>query len=177
MRDRFIELLCDIECNGEDWNNGGCALRKNERCIKIDNLDMCMIGCIADNLLANGVIVPPCKVGDKVYHIAKCDDFHAELDGTLYDSLGGIGSATGYYCPCELRNNCPFDDEEEFECENQKSKLAIFEDEVNGFIIGKYEETIILLYYTGNEYMHNFGKTVFLTREEAEKALAERSAE
>ena len=26
---------------------------------------------IADHLLANGVIVPPCKVGDKVYRIAK----------------------------------------------------------------------------------------------------------
>jgi hypothetical protein len=67
MRDRLIELLCDIECKGEDFRNGGCAFRKDERCIKIDNLDMCMIGCIADNLLANGVIVPPCKVGDYVH--------------------------------------------------------------------------------------------------------------
>lgn len=130
---------------------------------------------IVESLLANGVIVPPCKVGDTVYHIAKCADFHSELDGTLYDIYGGIGSATGYYCPCELRNNCPFDNEENFDCEKQKSKLAIFEDEVKGFIIGEYEETIILLDYTGNEYIHKFGKTVFLTREDAKRALAERS--
>ena len=128
---------------------------------------------LIDKLLANGVIVPPCKVGDTVYHIAKCADFHSELDGTLYDIDGGIGSATGYYCPCELRNNCPFDNEEDFDCEKQKSKLVIFEDEVKGFVIGEYEETIILLDYTGNEYIHEFGKTVFLNREEAEKALEE----
>ena len=127
--------------------------------------------------LKSRIVELPCAVGDTVYHIAECGNFHAELDGTLYDSLGGIGSATGYYCPCELRNNCPFDpfdNEEDFDCEKQKSKLAIFEDEVKGFIVGEYEETIILLDYTGNEYIHNFGKTVFLSREEAEKALKEK---
>ena len=32
------------------------------------------INAIADYLIANGVVVPPCKVGDKVYHI--CNVFN-----------------------------------------------------------------------------------------------------
>lgn len=47
MRDRLIELL-----NGATDKNG----------IYLDK--------IADYLLANGVIVPPCKVGDNVYIIS-----------------------------------------------------------------------------------------------------------
>ena len=43
-------------------------------------------------------VVLPCKIGDTVYHIAKCRDFSKVLDGTLYDSNGGYGTATGYYC-------------------------------------------------------------------------------
>ena len=41
-------------------------------------------------------VVLPCKIGDTVYHIAKCRDFSKVLDGTLYDSNGGYGTATGY---------------------------------------------------------------------------------
>ena len=48
MRDRLIELLMDSEAfNDAD----GKADAKH----------------IADHLLANGVIVPPCKVGDTIY--------------------------------------------------------------------------------------------------------------
>jgi hypothetical protein len=31
------------------------------------------LGIYADHLLANGVIVPPCKVGDKVFYIDTCE--------------------------------------------------------------------------------------------------------
>ena len=47
-RDRLIELIQDAV--------NGCARHWAE--------------IIADHLLANGVIVPPCKVGDRVYYIA-----------------------------------------------------------------------------------------------------------
>ena len=47
MRERMIELIQDAV--------GGCARHLAE--------------IIADHLLANGVIVPPCKVGDTVYYI------------------------------------------------------------------------------------------------------------
>lgn len=50
MRDRLIEL---VKGNPDIWMSD----RASEM--------------IADYLLANGVIVPPCKVGDTVYRIAK----------------------------------------------------------------------------------------------------------
>jgi hypothetical protein len=37
---------------------------------------MCQIGAIAEHLLANGVIVLPCKVGDIIYALTyDCDDY------------------------------------------------------------------------------------------------------
>ena len=114
----------------------------------------------------------PCEIGETVYHITICKEFQHELDGTLYDSSGGYGTATGYYCPCEIRDNCPFDDKDDFCCEKQKDKLAIFEDEVKGFDIGEYD-MVVFLEYTGNVYITDFGKTVFLTKEDAEAKLKE----
>ena len=36
---------------------------------------------VADYLLANGVIVPPCKIGDKVYYLAnECDNCYEQDD-------------------------------------------------------------------------------------------------
>ena len=58
MRDRLIEFLCAVACKGDDRREGGCGFRQNDRCNRIEKLDMCMIECIADHLLANGVIVP-----------------------------------------------------------------------------------------------------------------------
>ena len=127
---------------------------------------------IADHLLTNGVILSPVEVGQTVYHIASCKDFYHELDGSLYDSNGGPGDATGYYCPCELRNNCPFDGEDPFECDEQKEKKAVFEDEVKGIIIGECDyDNVVFLGYSGNVYFHEFGKTVFLKKEDADRAL------
>jgi hypothetical protein len=79
----------------------------------------------ADRLLANGVIVPPCKVGDRLYQIVEMPrhtfvssfPIIVEPQQIIYINVMGSHSCI------------PFDD---------------------------------------------FGKTVFLTREEAEKALAER---
>ena len=55
MRDRLIELISD-------------ALKFNigKSCKLADN--------IAEHLLENGVIVPPCKKGDLVYELVLCDD-------------------------------------------------------------------------------------------------------
>ena len=83
------------------------------------------IVAIANHLLTNGVIVPPCKVGDKLY-----------TEDSLIDE----------YCYWEI------------------VRIEIYEDE-SGFVDD-----------SGNWYsFDDIGKTVFLTREEAEKALAERS--
>lgn len=89
---------------------------------------------IADKLLAEGVIVPPCKVGQKVYKVYDIESVHRralELEVLLIE----IGNITRICLKTTKNYLYNFD-------------KASFED---------------------------FGKTVFLTREEAEKALAERS--
>jgi hypothetical protein len=98
MRDRLIRLInhctsCE-ECRDED---------------------------IADHLLADGVIVPPCKVGDTVY---------------WYNMGGEIAEAKVKMLGFAVRHSKGFEYDVPFDA---------------------------------------FGKTVFLTREDAEKALAERS--
>ena len=50
MRDRLIKLLQSVPSDYEG-NRG--------------------VGTIADYLIDNGVIVPPCKVGDTIYHVTK----------------------------------------------------------------------------------------------------------
>lgn len=64
MRDRFIEMLQKRSCF---YNKSKC----NARCsicdyVTIDDND---IGKLADHFLANGAVVPLCKVGDIVYQV------------------------------------------------------------------------------------------------------------
>lgn len=87
---------------------------------------------IADYLLANGVILPPCKAGDTVYVISR-----------YYTGTWQIYSCTVEYIT-KYKSNSFIN--------------AVFSRDIN-FGLNIVE----------------FGKTVFLTRKEAEKALAERS--
>ncbi len=57
MRERLIELI-----KSAPYVNGTLGDYFNKS--YIDN-------CIVEHLLANGVIVPPCKVGDMVYFVAR----------------------------------------------------------------------------------------------------------
>ena len=89
---------------------------------------------LADYLLAHGVIVPPCKVGDTVYYIK-----------------GGYYKDPKY---CEVSRPCRV---VEVSLKLQRNGEHV----MRGFI-------------TDNGTRYNFdsiGKTVFLAREEAEKAL------
>ena len=105
---------------------------------------------VADFLLENGVIVPPVKMGDIVY----IDNApHNVVHITIEED--GISYCAKYDC-------------DEYEC----CKECPFAKEIS------FGEVIMC---EGNEY-HEFtasdiGKTVFLTREEAEKALAEKDSE
>lgn len=109
-RERLIELLSNIDYA---CDNGGNLQDKIE--------------FIADYLLSNGVIVPPCKVGDVVYILAGPNGHKYEKD------------------ICE------------------------------GFYIG--DDGVVQVRVRNMKGNHGtygvFGKTVFLTREEAEKALEE----
>ena len=122
-------------------------------------------------------MILPCKLDDTVYHITTCKDFPEVLDGTLYDDDGGFGTATGLYCPCELNRNCPFpiDEDGSFDCEKHKNTYAVFEDEVNEIFISD-KGYFAHLSYSGFVDFEDFGKTVFLTREETEQTMKERKA-
>lgn len=117
-------------------------------------------------------VVLPAGIGDTVYHITTCKNFSQVLDGTMYGPDGELGTATGLYCPCELAETCPFpcDDDGSFDCEKHKNTLAIFEDVVAGVFIEDMQD-VITFGYSGSADFEDFGKTVFLTREEAVAAL------
>ena len=117
-------------------------------------------------------VVLPAGIGDTVYHITTCKNFSQVLDGTMYGPNGELGTATGLYCPCELAEICPFpcDDDGSFDCEKHKNTLAIFEDVVTRILSDDIQDTLFLE-YSGNVAFDDFGKTVFLTREEAMAAL------
>ncbi len=74
MRDRLIELIKQAK---KQTKNANCDIERN------------MI--FADHLLANGVIVPPCKVGDSVYFK------HADLNETCQAKV--IEISNNYYTP------------------------------------------------------------------------------
>ena len=114
MRDRLIELL-----NTKIYPRVGAEPAE----------------VVADFLLDNGVIVPPCKVGDTVY-------YPWVYDGQCGVALNKVESIKIYV------NGMP---------------LAVVED-------WKSNIPMPMICFTNDE----FGKTVFLTREEAEKALKER---
>jgi hypothetical protein len=108
MRDRLIELI---------------ELHSDDRLSK--HIPMTSEG-LADYLLAKGVIVPPCKVGDKVYVVDKAD-----------------------------------------------IKKPIKQRIVSGFEIGLVYmiKTLDTMWQSYSYHFEQFGKTVFLTREEAKQAL------
>lgn len=113
-RDRLIELLKGAETKVSEVLSTPLALEE-------------WLGMYADHLLANGVIVPPCKVGDTVY-------FDTYLRG---DSVG-------------VRPHKVIE-----------VKCVIITEPSKGGIGAEISDW-------------DFGKTVFFTREEAEKALKER---
>jgi hypothetical protein len=88
---------------------------------------------VADFLLSEGVIVPPCKVGDKAYHLTNLEELElAEI-------------FEGKVC-------------------------SISKEEKSLWIYARYDNGLNY-WYTERE----IGRNLFFTREEAEKALAERS--
>lgn len=119
-------------------------------------------------------IIPPVRIGETVYHITTCKNFPQILDGTMYGSDGGHGTATGYYCPCELQKNCPYslDDDGGFDCDEHKNELAVFADTVESIFVSQTEE-MMNFDYSGSPDFSEFGKTVFRDYNKAKEALEE----
>ena len=95
------------------------------------------LGDIADHLIANGVVVLPCKIGDKVY---------------VNYIYGRNKIITDSQMVCSIKQTVGVNDESYW-------KVCVEQVIEKGYIV--YHE------YTEDD----FGKTVFLTREEAEASL------
>ena len=119
-------------------------------------------------------VIPPVRIGETIYHITTCKNFPQVLDGTMYGPDGGHGTATGYYCPCELQENCPhpLDDEGGFDCDKHKNELAVFEDTVESIFLSQTEE-MMNFDYSGSADFCEFGRTVFREYDKAKAALEE----
>lgn len=155
--------------NARDLVKIACALRELNQYKELGDLDRLKELVEADK--AGRCVVLPCGVGDSVFHITTCKDFPKVLDGTMYGANGEPGTATGYYCPCELAENCPFLLEDgSFDCDKHKNTPAIYEDVVTEIVVNDME-SFVRLDYSGCVDFDDFGKTVFRTREEAEAAL------
>ena len=106
QKDRLVELLD--------------KLGENKVTFPIDSFN----SALSDYLLANGVIVPPCKVGDKVYRIStKPHSRMKYIQETTISRIAIDNEGIWLFCTCNPIAKCVF------------------------------------------------GKTVFLSREEAEEAL------
>lgn len=109
-RDRLIDILAD----------SGCVADRDT------------FGDLADHLLANGVIVPPCKVGDKVYKITRNKVKECEV----------------VFIGISAKEKCSY--------------FNFVENYADGTFYKSYSMDFDVI-----------GKTVFLTREEAERKLKE----
>jgi len=120
MRERLIEL---VKASLMKHIDKSCMLAEN----------------ITDDLIANGVIVPPCNVGDTVYIV----------DGTTDKVVVG---------------------------EIEKLEYNIHTEPMEWITVAGYYPFFGRL-TTKDKADQLIGKTVFLTREEAEQALKEREGE
>ena len=137
MRNRLIELI----------NNYPCMSTAEDCFIESISSDL------ADYLLSNGVIVPPCKIGDTVYQpsykFTKC---------SIYDYAPRY-CEDSFCCGCESA------------CDSVQQPY-IYEGKVVSVRITK-EQIYLSVSFQEKFDSSSFilGKTVFLTREEAERAL------
>ena len=114
MRNRLIDLIRQSHCV-EVWDYWNDDFKEPDPAEKL-----------ADHLIANGVIVSPCKVGDTVYNIdGECVSDSVVIECKIDECATGFKSQTYY------GEEMDFDD-------------------------------------------YEIGKCIFLTREEAKKALKER---
>lgn len=108
------------------------------------------------------LVVLPCKVGDIVYYAGNCAEVCKYCDD---DYVYGTGDIT-----CPFERSCEFE-----ECED--TNVRIFETECSGFW---YENGLKSVFFkdliVADCSVSDFGKTVFLTREEAEAKLKELEA-
>lgn len=137
-RDRLIELISGLPFSAEYEKYNSLEFAEH----------------LADYLLANGVIVPPCKVGQTAYVI------------TVKRPCYACKMCTDF-----CHKDCPFDD---------KNNLVIKTAKVKGIKIAEINKVCLEIdsskfcfSYEYTFWLDDIGKTVFLTKEEAEEKLKE----
>ncbi len=141
-------------------------MTERERLIKLikhcTSCEQCFDEDIADHLLANGVIVPPCKVGDVVYVIKRCRCGKPE-NYELQDCGRKIVAKTP-----KVLARVMFQEVGKRLKPNYTGKIE-YEVVPKGTICYSiYEKQFTMKMLT------EIGKTVFLTKEEAEQVLRQR---
>ena len=137
-RDRLIEVLAKYFDIGDSYAYNLTRVKEAFAVgtVTIDDFvefDDEVVADIADHLLANGVILPPCKVGDTVYKISR----------------NKVKACEVVFIGISKDENCSY----------------------FNFVENYADGTFYKSYSMG---FGEIGKTVFLTREEAEKALREK---
>ena len=148
MRDRLIELLKGAETKVTEIMSKPLALEE-------------WLGIYADYLIENGVIVPPCKVGQTVYVIKYC-------------RCGNPECFEMKHCYKKDTKRTPKVIDSIMLVQKGKRLVAPYKFEWKpvGTICYKIIQKPFKL-----EMLTEYGKTVFLSRELAEKALAEKGGE
>lgn len=143
MRERLLKLIKEADdiCSKTKQCEGCIGFGKGEECVNF---------LIADHLLANGVIVPPCKVGDVLYVLGTCKDLFLVTTS-----------------PCPYEDVCWVTD-----CNSAADVKRVFPATVECIGIGDHDIYTICFESIDYEYYSTeIGKTVFLSYEEAEAAL------
>ena len=148
-----LELLRD-RCQDYDKIALTIAIAALEHCGDI-NIDRHAEICKAE---AEGrLVVLPCEVGESLYAIVNCADIIKSCDDDYFTGTGAIS--------CPFEKDCPFE-----ECDD--GNRGVFETACKGFWVDDEGRLNVFLdYINANIGPLDFGKTVFLSREEAEKAL------
>lgn len=107
MRDRLIELLRNAKTDVPFYTSNGKLVTKIQRCI----VDRYEAKELADYLIANGVIVPPCKEGDVIYRIVKFCEANTGYKEFFRPSI-------------EFENDCPYLDPASW-CDDSNTCTAI----------------------------------------------------
>lgn len=99
-RDRLIELIGSQICDDysltcDEWEPHSC-----EKCY----VNNCTVGKLADYLLSNGVIVPPCKVGQTIYRIGngKIWEWDITVIEVYPDEIALVDDGDNYIKPSEI---------------------------------------------------------------------------
>lgn len=138
MRDRLIELI--DKTFAEQFEKRGLLTAPHT----------------ADDLIENGVILPPCKVGSVVYVITTQIPCHACI-----------------FCTDFCHKKCPYPDRKNWVvktatvCSIEIGEICKIRVEI--------EEGKVTHSYDYTYWFNDIGKTVFLTRKEAERVLKEKN--